>query len=288
MLRKGCTAMGLDASVRCRCFEEGKLKPGPVPVEDLYIDEDGFLSSRTLATARKELDFRRFEARYHKLERAFWAWYRHCCEHENTNFLNEWVDNWAGCAHFNALVEEAGGEEAFPLLSNLLPHANDGLYPAEKAKDTLDELDRFLEKISDVTQWMLCDYETETEICSWSNGETFTWMQNATDEIGMSGGAVFFKHADEPAVLTTHFLQIPIGDPDCNGQQRMRIECLDSNLVTEAFDSLGPIGEPKAKREFFVTNKPGAFLFEGRYWTAESIRNLLVASIETGNPIQWC
>ena len=34
--------MGLDAFVRCRCFEEGKLKPGPIPLEDLYIDdEDG-------------------------------------------------------------------------------------------------------------------------------------------------------------------------------------------------------------------------------------------------------
>ncbi len=26
--------MGLDAFVRCRCFEEGKLKPGPIPFED--------------------------------------------------------------------------------------------------------------------------------------------------------------------------------------------------------------------------------------------------------------
>ena len=40
--------MGLDASVRCRCFEEGKLRPGPVPLEDVYVDTEGYLSSRKL------------------------------------------------------------------------------------------------------------------------------------------------------------------------------------------------------------------------------------------------
>jgi cytochrome c oxidase assembly protein Cox11 len=45
--RKEAT-MGLDAFVRCRCFDEEKLKPRPVPVEYLYIDNDGHHSSRKL------------------------------------------------------------------------------------------------------------------------------------------------------------------------------------------------------------------------------------------------
>ncbi len=44
--------MGFDASVCCRCFEEGKLKPGPLPYEDLYIDEEGHLYSHKLNDAR--------------------------------------------------------------------------------------------------------------------------------------------------------------------------------------------------------------------------------------------
>lgn len=40
--------MGLDAFVRCRCFEEGKLKPGPMPLEDLYIDDEEFICSKLL------------------------------------------------------------------------------------------------------------------------------------------------------------------------------------------------------------------------------------------------
>lgn len=47
--------MGLDATVRCRCFEEGKLKPGPVPYDDLYIDGEGYIASRRLDARRAEL-----------------------------------------------------------------------------------------------------------------------------------------------------------------------------------------------------------------------------------------
>lgn len=61
--------MGLDATVRCRRFEEGKLKPGPVPLEDLCIDDEGYLWSRKLAAASKKFDHRQIEARYGVLER---------------------------------------------------------------------------------------------------------------------------------------------------------------------------------------------------------------------------
>ena len=67
----------------------------------------------------------------------------------------------------------------------------------------------------------------------------------------------------------------------------MRIVCLDWDAETVAFDSLGPQDSPKVAREFYVTSKKAPFLYEGKYWTAESIRSLLVASMETGNPIRW-
>ena len=184
--------MGLDATVRCRCFEEGKLKLGPVPVEDLYVDEEGYLSSRTLDEAYREYDTRRFYARYDRLERAFDEWMRDCCEHEDGEYCSEWVSNWSGCAQFAALVREAGGEARFPLLSKLLPDDNGGIYPAEKARATLAELDAFIEVVSN-TDW-------------------------------------------------------------------------------------GP----------FPDREPESVLSEGKHWTAERIRKLLVASIATGNPIRWC
>lgn len=280
--------MGLDATVRCTCFEEGKLKPGPVPVENLFIDEEGYLASRKLAWAHREFDYRRFQARgYRELEREFEAWLMHCCEHVDTDYCFEWVSNWAGCAEFRSLVDEVGGEQEFPLLSTLLPDGNGGIYPAEKAEVTLAELNKFLEKISDIDLWVLCDLETDDEIWSSTDGATFTWRYGPNDRVGMCGEKVFFVHGDDPVVETTHFKQIPVGKPDCKGRQKMHIVCLDSDAVTETFDSLGPVGAPKVEREFSVVRKRAPFLYEGKYGTAERIRKLLVASIETGNPIRW-
>lgn len=280
--------MGLDASVRCRCFEEGKLKPGPIPTDDLYIDEEGYLSSRKLDDAYKRYDYRRYLARYELLEDEFREWEETCCEHEDGEYCVEWVSNWAGCAQFSSLVKEAGGEEEFPLLSRLLPDGNGGIYPADKAAPTLVELDRFLKVVTDVDQWVLRVLETDEKIWASTEGSAFTWMYGPSDEVGMNGGKVFFAHEGMPFVETTHFKQIPIGAPDHLGAQKMKIVCLDTGLETETFDSLGPEGAPKVEREFYVTNEKAPFLFEGKYGTAERIRNLLVASIETGNPIRWC
>lgn len=280
--------MGLNATVRCRCFEDGKLTPGPVPYEDLYIDDEGYLSSKKLDEAYKKFGYERYNARYGNLQSEFLEWSEHCCEHEHGEYCSEWISNWAGCAHFCDLVKEAGGERVFPLLSHLLPDANGGIYPAEKAQATLDELDKFIEAVLDIDEWVLCEYESEEEIWTSTQDGVLVWMYGPYDRVGMNGGRVFFDHDGNPYVETTHFKQIPIGKPDGKGRQRMKIVCLDTGAETETFDSIGPEGSPPIEREFFVTSKRAPFLFEGKYLTAEYIRNLLVASIETGNPIRWC
>lgn len=279
--------MGLGASVRCRCFEEGKLKPGPVPFEDLYIDEEGYLSSRMLDDAHSRYGYSEYLKRYVELEDAFWKWKEHACEHEDGDYCCEWVSNWVGVAAFRCRVREAGGEADFPLLSKMLPDANGGLYPVELAEPTLEELDRFIGKVTDIDEWVLRDCETEDEIWTQTDSGSFTWMYSYGQRIGMVGGKVFFQGPGNSYIETTHFLQEPIGRADGNGSQKMRIVCLDCDARTEAFDSLGPADAPKTRREFYVTSKKAPFLWEGKYWTAERIRNLLVASIETGNPIRW-
>ncbi len=278
--------MGLDASVRCRCFEEHKLRPGPVPYEDLYIDCDGYLSSRSLDEAHDRYDYRQYQARYGQLSDEFERWAEQPCEHEWGDYCSEWISNWSGVSAFRDRVEDAGGEVEFPLLSHLLPHANGGQYPVELAEPTLKELDRFIKKVSDVDEWVLCDHETDKEVWTSTEGGSFTWMYSFNQRIGMSGGKVFFAGPDS-YIETSHFRQEPTGDPDVHGAQRMRIVCLDQDAETFAFDSLGPEDSPKTAREFYVTSKKAPFLYEGKYWTAEYIRRLLVASIETGNPIRW-
>ena len=53
-------------------------------------------------------------------------------------------------------------------------------------------------------------------------------------------------------------------------------------------DSIGPKGASKVAREFWVEQREAPFMYEGHYYTAERIRFLLVASVETGNSIYWC
>ncbi|WP_251197449.1 hypothetical protein [Anaerotardibacter muris] len=280
--------MGLDATVRCDCFEKGLMRPCPVDIADIYVDGDGYLASRTLDEASRALDFRRFLARYERLEEEIDEWARNGCSHESGELCSERVGNIAACAHFKSLVKEVGGEEEFPYLSKLLPYSNGGIYPVEKALKTLEELNRFIDVVSNVNEWVLCDMETEEEVWSCTTHASFVWMLSYDSRIGMAGDRVFFAQAGKPVVETTHFKQIPIGHPDNQGCQPMRIVCLDTGAETYSFDSIGPDGSKKIEREFYVASKKAPFLFEGKYWMAERIKNLLIASIQSGNPIRWC
>jgi hypothetical protein len=280
--------MGLDASVRCRCFEEGKFRPGPVPFGDLFIDEDGYIWSKKLAAAYKKYNYRQYQARYGTLDHDFDCWSDNCCEHEEGCSCIVWVSNWAGCAKFESLVAEMGGEDVFPLLSNFLPDANGGCYPAELAAATLEELDSFVARVSDVDEWALCELDSEDVVWSSTDNSAFTWMYAYDCRIGMVGDKVFFVGPGDFYAETAHFKQIPLGEPDSKGMQRMRIIFLDREGEVEIFDSIGPQDAPKIEREFYITSKKAPFLYEGKYGTAERIRVLLEASIETGNPIRWC
>lgn len=68
----------------------------------------------------------------------------------------------------------------------------------------------------------------------------------------------------------------------------MDVTLSETDECIRVFDSIGPQGAPKVAREFWVEQQESPFMYEGRYYTAERIRSLLVASVETGNSIYWC
>ena len=132
--------MGLDAFVRCRCFEEGKLVNCPVPYEDLYLSEDGYVSSRTLDEAHAELGYGEYRARFGPLDDEFFEWKMHPCEHENMEYCSEHVGNIMGWATLQCIFEDAE-EGTLSTLKTMLPTSNDGFFPASKAQQALDELE---------------------------------------------------------------------------------------------------------------------------------------------------
>lgn len=283
--------MGLDATVRCRCYEEGRLKPGPVPFEDLFLDEGDYLYSRTLSDARERFGTEEYWERYGDLEEAFYDWLEaKACEHSFGEYREERIGNLAGIAEFRSRVEALGGSDKYPLLAEILPSGNDGMYPPELAKPALEELDRFVVEVAELWEWVLCDVQTGKMIWASTDCSRFSWMLTLDQEVGMAGGKVYFAGPGDSYVETTHFRQEPIGVPEPDGSRLMRIVCLDQDAQTTAFDSIDvdSAGERARTQEFQVFWMKAPFMDDGVYPVAESLRNVLRASVETGNPVRWC
>ena len=103
----------------------------------------------------------------------------------------------------------------------------------------------------------------------------------------MSGGAVYFI-VDGCTYTSKRFRQEPAGAADASGNQSVNVTLSETGERICVFDSIGPQGAPKVAREFWVEQREAPFMYEGHYYTAERIRSLLVASVETGNSIYWC
>ena len=107
-------------------------------------------------------------------------------------------------------------------------------------------------------------------------------------EMGMEGNAAYFVDGEGRTLKSRRFRQDPIGPTGENGFQEMIVTLHETGECIRSFDSIGPYDAPKVAREFWVESREAPFIHEGRYYGAERIRSLLVASVETGNPIRWC
>ncbi len=125
--------MGLDASVTCACFRQGRII-SPFPAHTT-IDDDGELT----------LDFPKLG---HEEEYArFYEWFDtgEVCEHPGMEYATVRISTWGGVHSFQAALEETGWE-LFPTLHAYLPEANGGQLPASAASAALHELQTFKER----------------------------------------------------------------------------------------------------------------------------------------------
>ena len=284
--------MGLDAFVRCRCFEEGKLKPGPIPFEDLYIDDEDYISSKFLDQKRKELSSELFRERYGDLESDFLDWVDNACEHEYGEICSERVGNFCGLLSIDAVLSSDEGESKYPLLNNMLPDGNGGLYPVEKAQPTLDELDRFIEEHSKIPGYQLIDEETHKVLFSCAVDDGFCMYSDDSIDYGFTEDTLYFYQIKRPQhFYADHFCQIPADDYEQT--QKVVVFCDDPNNCESNFRMTlpGPIDselDNSVLRNFSVQKATLDFKETGHFWRLNKIRNLLVASIETKHPIVWC
>ena len=284
--------MGLDAFVRCRCFEEGKLKPGPIPFEDLYIDDEDYISSKFLDQKRKELSSEQFRERYGDLESDFLDWMDSACEHEYGEICSERVGNFCGLLSIDAVLSSDEGESKYPLLNNMLPDGNGGLYPVEKAQPTLNELDRFIEEHAKVQGYQLIDEETHKVIFSRAFDDGFCMYCDGNINYGFAKDKMYFhQNKLSQSYQTDHFYQIPADD--YKQTQKVVVYCDDPNNCESNFRMTlrGPIDiklDNSVLRSFSVQKATLDFKETSHFWRLNKIRNLLIASIETKHPIIWC
>ncbi len=301
--------MGLDAHVRCRCFEEKKLNPGPIPYEDLYIDEEGYLFSKTLDKASEELGLDEYYDKYNDLIHSFREWLDKPCVHEWGKVCTERVGNICGTACFRALVDNSGGEEKYPLLTNMLPKGNGGHYPVELAEPTLKELDDLIERFKNLDGWVLKrkklqnlmpDYSdppneklhVEGEVdpeaidVEWCDQVHSSWLLYCGGyHIDLVQDKVVFQHVPENRT-SSHFIETFYSLKD----GKAIIEFLDKDEGFELQHLLCvDYDDNKCKRyEFWTEPAINLYYHSTERYTLEALRRLLVASIEVQNPIIWC
>ena len=291
--------MGLDAFVRCRCFEEGLVSEPPLPMEDLYVDDEGFVWSRTFDRERERLGWEEFSRRYGDLEDRLWRWCDTCCVHERMHVCSEWVANSSGWSQLQWLFEQLG--ERTPTLAEMLPNGNGGFFPAELAERALAELDLLEREVPNLMPercTMLIDCFNGLPRLTHRDGEASELRRDsfrfADGKLYVRNGRWFGEEPLEAAdFVSAHFRATLVEDvmDSCCSAERNRVVLLEDLDGTGRSHRMGRSEFCRADSDF--CEKPVEYRVvedsdeEWARWKIGIIRKLLVASLETGNPIQW-
>ena len=113
--------MGLSASVRCRCWEEGRTSEPPIPRDRIEIGELDMLAVAGPWDGTAEAAVSK------------WVYSGDACAHDRMQVADEGIGNWAAVRMFQDTLR-AAGEENFPVLTTHLPNGTDGLIPPRRRR----------------------------------------------------------------------------------------------------------------------------------------------------------
>src|SRR5262245_39087516 len=122
--------MGLDAFVRCRCWQDGLAAPFPNTHQVIVGDDGGLELDVPCDDAHKQV--------YDALDN----WLNTGCPHRGMKLAREWISNWFGVSDFRAALIELGADR-FPALLESIPSTNGGQTNSREAARCMAELERF-------------------------------------------------------------------------------------------------------------------------------------------------
>lgn len=283
--------MGLDASVMCNCFRDGRATPPPFPLEWLEVDVEGYLNLKQ-GHDTDENWLSQYE------------WEQSCCEHEGMAFASEHISNWPGYRLFQAALGEVGWEY-FPVLKEQLPNVNGGLTPASESTKACDELNTFV---------TAGEIGKRTVLVNTASGEA-TYEHVAAYEgvfihsgargidVGLSEREFFAIKATSREFLfrAIRFRQFNrTGDPIAGDSSNIVWENLDTGEIYESgvavsgkqitwddgsWESSDGRCRFEYPAEFHVEQRPR---FTGDFdHILKALRTVFAASVTTGNPVRW-
>lgn len=275
--------MGLDASVMCNCYREGKAKPCPFPAY-FYVDEDGFPSLR-LAHDYNEDKFEAFD-----------EWLATCCQHPHMDYAAVFISNWKGYRSFLQALEQVGWER-FPTLHAELPDGNQGLTSPEAAKIALQELELFKSEGGSIPKTFLIDSDTDEPLASstMAYGGMFGWNGRTGMNLGFDEKGFFITDAwelnremframrFEQRVLEADSLDKPQQYEFVDLDNERRFVC-STPLKLFVRDHSGQLKQSYPQRVHVEERGIDAQYFT---YILEPLTYIMKAAVETGNPVRW-
>jgi hypothetical protein len=277
--------MGLDASVMCNCYPQGKAKPCPFP-SDFYVDQDGFPAVR-LSGKDETTDNEKSEA--------FDTWLADCCEHPYMDYATVYIPNWKS---YRAFVDALAGIgwEHFPTLQRELPSGNQGTTPAEASAKALQELDHF--KAQDgVTQTFLVNTQNGAIIgaSARANDDLFTWDGRTGMRLGFDDNGFFIRDSWElnrELFRATRFQQRVMASEELDKADEYEFIDLDSD---RRFVCPTPVRIfLRDERGQLKQDYPTDMQVEKRTvdvnffrYVLDPLTSIFQVSVETGNPVRW-
>lgn len=277
--------MGLDASVMCNCFQQGKARPCPFP-DDFYIDADGFPAVR--------LEGLNEDADYEKSEQ-FDIWLADCCDHPYMDYTTLYIADSNGYHSFMDALEQIGWEH-FPTLKAELPESNHGSSTAAASAKALKELELFKAQAG-ISRIFLINSQSGEIIGSGTGAEegSFNRDERTGIRFGLDDNGFFIQDGWElnrELFRATRFQQQIIASEELNRSDEFEFIDLDSQ---KRFVSPTPL-------RVFVRDEngdlrqsyPGEAYIEKRLVNVDFYRYILdplttifQVSLETGNPVRW-
>jgi len=284
--------MGLDAVVKCTCFQDGKTRDLPFPREFVVQHEEGGV---VLAPAYNN----------EKYWFSFDAWLRTCCEHEDMDHTATRISNWTGYRLFQQALR-CVGRENFPVLHAELPDSNGGLMSSAQSARALAELDAFLDHGVLGEKTVLIDTRHDEvlyqRVAAYDG--VFIYSGSTGVNVGLDTSEIFVtdRQTGEELFRAQRLRLItPYGKPitaeggveawenlDTGERYRTRL-AITGKLIP--WDD----GQYRNANGDFRHGYPSEMHVEIRPWRTEEFQSIVdalklvaAASAATGNPVIWC